>query len=172
MPRSLTSQPSRRSIAISMKRLESNSCDVARGSPGEASSSPVENTATRMRLITSSRAMPKAAASATCCGRSRWHCRSYSDRKTRYGHPGREHPGFQVDRAAYFASRPCVGTRFRAAGQFVLRPAGKRFTASTVTTSAVSGVQHYSFMRQLRATPACQFCQLKQHAGSRLMGTR
>ena len=33
MPRSLTSQPSRSSIAISMKRLESNSCAAARGAP-------------------------------------------------------------------------------------------------------------------------------------------
>ena len=33
-----------------MKRLESNSCAAARGAPGETSSLPVENTATRMRL--------------------------------------------------------------------------------------------------------------------------
>ena len=50
MPRSLTSQPSRASIAASMKRLESNSCEAARGLPGETSSLPVENTATRRRL--------------------------------------------------------------------------------------------------------------------------
>ena len=33
-----------------MKRLESNSCAAARGAPGETSSLPVENTATRTRL--------------------------------------------------------------------------------------------------------------------------
>jgi hypothetical protein len=41
-------------------------------SPGDTSSLPVENTATRMRLTTSSCVRPKAAASATSCGRSRW----------------------------------------------------------------------------------------------------
>ena len=76
MPRSLTSQPSRASIAISMKRLESNNCAAARASPGDASSLPVENTATRMRLTTSSCVRPNAAASATSCGRSR--CPAFS----------------------------------------------------------------------------------------------
>ncbi len=74
MPRSLTSQPSRASIAASMTRLESNSCEAARGVPGETSSSPVENTATRMRLVTSTSVRPKAAISATSCGRSRLAC--------------------------------------------------------------------------------------------------
>ena len=55
-----------------MKRLESNNCAAARCSPGETSSLPVENTATRMRLTASSCVRPKAAASATSCGRKRW----------------------------------------------------------------------------------------------------
>ncbi len=71
MPRSLTSQPSRASIAISMKRLESNNCAGLRRPPGDTSSLPVENTATRMRRRTSICVRPNAAASATSCGRSR-----------------------------------------------------------------------------------------------------
>src|ERR1700712_367114 len=71
MPRSLTSQPSRASIAISMKRLESYNCASARGAPGDTSSLPVENTATRMRLTTSTWGKPNAASNATSCGRSR-----------------------------------------------------------------------------------------------------
>ncbi len=54
-----------------MKRLESKSCAGARDAPGDTSSFPVENTATRMRRRTSSLVRPKAAASATSCGRSR-----------------------------------------------------------------------------------------------------
>ena len=70
MPRSLTAQPSRASIAISMKRFESNSCAGPRASPGDTSSLPVENTATRRRRRTSSCVRPSAAVSATSCGRS------------------------------------------------------------------------------------------------------
>ena len=45
---------------------------AARGAPGDTSSLPVENTATRMRLRTSTWVRPNAAMSATSCGRSRW----------------------------------------------------------------------------------------------------
>ncbi len=72
MPRSVTSQQSLASIAISMLRLESKSCAGPRMPPGATISSPVENTATRTLRLSSTFAYPKAAASATSWGRMRW----------------------------------------------------------------------------------------------------
>ena len=65
MFRSPTSHPSRRSIAASMKRFESKSCEGPRADPGDTISSPVEKTATRTDRRTSSSVRPIAAQTAT-----------------------------------------------------------------------------------------------------------
>ena len=123
MPRSLTSQPSRASIAISMKRLESNSCDGARGAPGETSSLPVENTATRMRLRTSTWVRPNAAASATSCGRSRRPALSAAKPEAMSSPAGRT-----------------LAPGFRPAGSTTLPASSIRTSSCMNTVSAPSGI--------------------------------